>query len=103
MRTRLNIIHWVLTIDVIICIIFHRIALSQAATGEVSAMVGSVLQMTIYAALLFFMATCAGIAVFLWQKANSYGEIDQKIEEYPKTSFVAAAIAFVFFTLYWTL
>lgn len=103
MKKRLNIIHWVLTADVFVCIISHQIALSQAKTGEVSSLIASILQISIFAALLFFMATCAGIAAYLWQKANSYGEIEQKVEDYPKTSFVAAAIAFVIFTLYWTL
>lgn len=102
MKDKLNLIHWVLVADIIVCIISHRIVLAQMKSGSVSGMLSNIFQITIYGALLFFMAACAGVAVYLWKKASSYGN-DVDKTEFPKVSFTAAVAAFVIFSLYWTL
>ncbi len=101
MEKKLNVIHWALVADVAVCIVTHRIVLAQADKGSVSELAANVLQITVYGALLFFMATCAGIAVYMWQRASTYGELERGHEKFPKKSFIAALIAFGIFTLYW--
>lgn len=102
MKDKLNLIHWVLVADIIVCIVSHRIILSQIESGSVSVILSDIFQMTIFGALLFFMAACAGVAVYLWKKANSYGNGGEP-PEFPRFSFTAAVVAFVIFSIYWML
>ncbi|MBQ8281522.1 MAG: hypothetical protein IJZ25_03865 [Lachnospiraceae bacterium] len=101
MKERLNVIHWILVADVILCLVFHQVALAQNDSGEVSVFVANILQISIYGALLFIMATFAGIAVYFWKKMEVDGSVQKEKPEYPKTSFIAALVATVIFSIYW--
>lgn len=103
MKERLSLLHWMLVADTILCVIFHRIALVQIEDGKLTDLVSTVLQITIYGALLLIMATFAGVAVWLWKKMELQGKVTEEKAEFPRRSFIAAVIAAVVFTLYWTI
>ena len=103
MKERLSLLHWMLVADTIICIVFHRIAIAQIANGKLTELVATVLQITIYGALLLIMAAFAGVAVWLWKKMGLEGKVTEEKIEFPRNSFIAAVISAVVFTLYWTI
>ncbi|MGN0165742.1 MAG: hypothetical protein ACI39R_06130 [Lachnospiraceae bacterium] len=103
MKEKLNLIHWLLVADVVICIAFHRIALMQVTGDGISPVVANGLQITIYGAILLIMATFAGIAVCLWKKVENVDNHDGEKFEFPKLSFCAAVAAILAFSMYWML
>ena len=101
MERRIEIVNWVTAADAFLCIILHRMLLVQSERGEVTALVANLFQISLIAFMLFFMAVCAGVAVYAWKKVNVVPGSMDKPPAFPKMSFTAAAVAIIIFTLYW--
>lgn len=104
MEEKLKIIHYLLIVDVASNIVLHRILLALSEESDAFSTVAVALQFTIYLAMILFLAMVSGIAIHMWKAVNEVeaGELDKK-ETYPKKSFIAAAVSFLIFSLYWSL
>ena len=102
MEEKLKVIHYLMVVDVAANISLYYILKALSEDNPAAGALALVFQITIYGAMLLFMATAAGIIIYMWKVINreDCDSVTGKVI-FPKTSFVCSVAAFLVFSIFW--